>query len=89
MTNRTLKEKVADTLAFMESQRRDVIMPREAPTDTVDKEDIKDVLWQLLDDMGKDGLCVCGAAKEDLINLYEELWPDEPESELPSALEKQ
>lgn len=50
------------------------------------QDEIQDVLWQLLDDMGPDGLSVCKAAKEDLIKLYQELYPDEPKDELPSAI---
>jgi len=37
------------------------------------QERLMEVLWQLLDDMGDDGLCVCKAAKDDANAAYDEI----------------
>lgn len=53
-----------------------------------ERERLLDALWQLLDDMGPDGLCVCQAAKEQAMEAYESSLPDEPAEDRPSAFDK-
>ena len=42
----------------------------------VEKEELLNVLWQLLDDMGKAGLCVCPAAKKWALEIYNKISPE-------------
>lgn len=50
------------------------------------REQVLEALWQLLDDMGPDGLCVCLKAKKQAIDAYKSAFPDEPEKDWPTAL---
>lgn len=48
-------------------------------------EDVESLLWQVLDDMGRGGLCVCQATKVDLVQFYRRHFTGNGEN-LPSAL---
>lgn len=48
-------------------------------------EDVKSLLWQVLDDMGRGGICVCQATKAELVEFYREHFAGNGEN-LPSAL---
>ena len=48
-------------------------------------EDVEQLLWQILDDMGRGGLCVCQATKAELADFYRKNFTGNAEN-LPSAL---
>ena len=53
----------------------------------VEREGILDGLWQLLDDMGPEGLSVCQAAKDQAMGAYRASLPDELKIDWPSAFD--
>ncbi len=69
----------------MTPEQRKILDRIEAGTHVlVQKEELHDVLWQLLDDM-RGGRSVCGGAKDDLVLFYAEMFPDETESDRPTG----
>ena len=52
-----------------------------------DHERLLEALWQLLDDMGPEGLSVCQAAKDQAMSAYRASLPNEAREDWPGAFE--
>ncbi len=50
-----------------------------------ERSDLLQVLWQLLDDMGPDGLGVCQATKDEAMRVYRQCLPAEPRDDWPGC----
>lgn len=58
------------------------------PAGPSEREALKEAMWQLLDDMGADGLCVCLAAKRQAVAAFRPFENDEwplPDKRTPSG----
>lgn len=51
-------------------------------------DDLVDAMWQLLDDMGRDSLCVCGLAKAQARIAFEPFYRPEDHGKLSMTFEE-